>query len=103
MLGQTDRRTDGQTNTGPTTFFQRPTRGCLRAKTFTAKALKPFYSTILSYQAAHTVQVHLAVHARPRIENAVAVAVETAVATAVADAVVTAVTVSGFCGKHRLT
>ena len=36
------------TNTGPTTFFQRPTRGNLRAKAFNAKALKPFYSTILN-------------------------------------------------------
>ena len=41
-----------QTNAGPTTFFQRPTRGTLRAKTFNAKALKPFYLTILNQMAA---------------------------------------------------
>ena len=37
------RQTDIQTNTGLTTFFQRPTRGNPRAKAFNAKASKPFY------------------------------------------------------------
>ena len=52
MLGQTDRHT----NIGPTTFFQRPTRGNLRAKAFNAKALKPFYSTILNKCQCHLMQ-----------------------------------------------
>ena len=32
MLGHTDSHTDLQTNIGPTTFLERPTRGNLRAK-----------------------------------------------------------------------
>ena len=48
VLGQTDKHTYIHRNKHrPTTFFQPPTRGNLRAKAFNGKVLKPFYSTIL--------------------------------------------------------